>query len=100
MCVCVCVCVCVCACLHWCVCVYPPDVINIKWTLYDWLNKFYSFYVAAVVGIISRHGLSIDVHHGNQPNKHKPALYKPSTSFNSHLKLLYIDKQQKKALQL
>ena len=30
---------------------------------YDWLNKFYSFYVAAVVGIISRCGLSIDVHH-------------------------------------
>ena len=27
------------------------------WISYDWLNKFYSFYMAAVVGIISRHGL-------------------------------------------
>ena len=47
--------------------------------LYDWLNKLYSFYMAAVVSvvdIISRRGLSIDVCHTNQPNKSKLALYK------------------------
>ena len=42
----------------------------------DWLNKFYGFYMAAVVGIISRHGHSIDVHHRNLPNKSKLTLYK------------------------
>ena len=42
---------------------------GVIWTLYDWLNKLYSFYITAVVDIVSRHGLSIDVHHTNQPNK-------------------------------
>ena len=32
--------------------------------LYDWLNKFDGFYMAAIVNMISRHALSIDVHHG------------------------------------
>ena len=41
MCVCVCVCV--------------------------WLNKFYNFYIAAVVSIASRRGLRIEVHNKNQP---------------------------------
>ena len=27
------------------------------WTLYDWLNKFYSFYMTAVVNIVSWHGM-------------------------------------------
>ena len=36
---------------------------------YGWLNKFCSFYKAAVVDIISRCGLSIDAHHKNPPNK-------------------------------
>ena len=53
---------------------------------YDWLNKFYRFYVAAVVSIVSRCDLSIDVHHEKQPNKHKLALYKPSIYLNSNLK--------------
>ena len=57
---------------------------------YDWLNKFYSFYVTAVVGIVGRHGLSTDAHHENQPNKHKLALYKPSIHFNISSKQLYI----------
>ena len=48
-------CVCV------CVCVSAPKAI----TQYDWLNKFYSFYMAAVVVIGSGHGLRIEVHHGN-----------------------------------
>ena len=48
-------------------------------------------FVAAVVDIVSRRDLSIEVHHGNLPNKHKLALYKPAIHFNSSLKwLLYI----------
>ena len=64
---------------------------------YDWLNMFYSFYVIAVVGVISRDGLSIDAHHENQPNKkaYKLALYKPSVHFNSSLKWLYISSRTK-----
>ena len=30
---------------------------GVIWTPYDWLNKFYSFYMAAVVVIGSGHGL-------------------------------------------
>ena len=45
-----------------------------------------------MVSIVSRHGLSIDAHHENQPNKHKLAPYKPSIHFNSRLKQLYISK--------
>ena len=45
------------------------------WTLYDWLNKFYSFCMATVVGIIARHGLTIEVYYRNQPKN--LALYKP-----------------------
>ena len=41
---------------------------------HDWLNKFYSFYMAAVVDIVSRCGLGIDAHHRNQPDKSKLAL--------------------------
>ena len=47
---------------------------------YDWLNKFYGFYMTAMVGIISavcRCGLKIERHHRNQPNKSKLVLYKP-----------------------
>ena len=32
--------------------------------------------MAAIVGIISRHGLNIDGYHRNQPKKSKPALCK------------------------
>ena len=35
-------------------------------------------YIAAVVGIISRCGISIDAHHRSQPNKYKLAL-QPNT---------------------
>ena len=63
--VCVCVCVCVCVFLS------PRLLITngVIWTPYDQLSNFYSFYMAAVVGImiISRLGLSIDRHHRNQP---------------------------------
>ena len=47
----VCVCVCVCSPLRL---VITSGMI---WTPYDWLNKFYSFCMAAIVGIVSRHGL-------------------------------------------
>ena len=61
------------------------------WTPYDCLNKIYSsFNVAAVVGIIGRCSFSIDVHHENQPNNCKLALFKPSIQFNSSFKGLYI----------
>ena len=47
-------------------------------------------YTAAVVGIVSRHGLRIEVHRRNQPNKSRLALCKPWIHFNSLLKQLYI----------
>ena len=31
--------------------------------------------MAAIIGIISRHGLRIEAHHRNQPNKTKLALH-------------------------
>ena len=33
-------------------------------------------HMAAIVGIISNHGLRVEVHHRNQPNKSKLALLK------------------------
>ena len=36
---------------------------------------FYSFCMLAVVDIVSRRGLSIDMCHTNQPNKSKLAMY-------------------------
>ena len=55
--------------------------INMIWTTYDWLNQS-----TAVVGITSRHALSIEAHHENQPNQSKLALYnKMSIHFNSSL---------------
>ena len=49
-----------------CVCVLsaPQLLITISRILipYDWLNKLYSFYVAAVVGIVNRCGVSSDAH--------------------------------------
>ena len=80
-----------CVCLH----VYAPLKLLITngmiWPPHDWLNKFYSFYVAGVVGIVIRHGfgcrnrdsvtlalylwLSSDAYHDNQPNRHKQAQY-------------------------
>ena len=43
------------------------------WIPYDWLNKYYSFCIAAIVGIVSRHRLKIEACHRNQPNKSKLA---------------------------
>ena len=47
-------------------------------------------YMVAVVSIVNRCGLSVDVHHRNQPNKSTLVLYKPLIYFNSHLEQLYI----------
>ena len=51
-----------------CVCVYmclPPlwllKISGVMWTLYDRLNKFSSFYMAAIVGTVSRCGLNLSV---------------------------------------
>ena len=46
--------------------------------------------MAAVVDIVSRHSLSIDMQHRNQLNKSKLALYKVLAHSNSDLKLLYM----------
>ena len=77
------------------VCLPPRLVIasGVMWhdmDPYDWLNKFYSFYVAAIVGIISRHGLRIEAHHRNQSSKSKLSLYKSILHFYSHLKQSYL----------
>ena len=61
------------------------------WTLYDWLNKLYNFYMAAIIGILgSRRGLTIEACCSNQPNKSKLALYKSLLHSYSHLKQLYM----------
>ena len=64
---------------------------GMMWIPYDWLNKFYNFYMAAVISIISRRGLRIKVCRRNHPNKIMLLLYKPL--FKSHLKQLYISKK-------
>ena len=49
-----------------CVCVCPAPRLLITsgmiWTPYDWLNKFYSFYMATLVNIVDGCGLGIDTH--------------------------------------
>ena len=77
-----------------CVCISPPPRLlitsSMMWSQYDWLNEFYSFYMTAIVSIISRRGLKIEAQHRSQPNKSKLALCKPWIHFNSLLKQLYI----------
>ena len=74
-------------CVFACVCMCPPlrllIISDIMWhdmNPYDWLNKFYNFYMTAVV-IISKCGLRIEVCRINQPNKSKLVLYKPLLAF-------------------
>ena len=61
-------------CMHMCLCVCvcpPPRLLitsGVMWCdidPYDWLNKFYGFYMAAVIGINSGRDLSIYIHHEN-----------------------------------
>ena len=49
------------------------ECLYYKMGLYDWLNKFYNFYMAAVVGIVGRHDLTMK---RVVPNKINLALYK------------------------
>ena len=57
-----------------CVCVSAPRLLIISGVIwndinsiiyYDWLSKFYSFYMASLVVIGSRCGLRIEVHCGH-----------------------------------
>ena len=46
-----------------CVCVSAPRLLitsGVIWTPYDWLNKFYSCYMATVVIIVNGRGFGID----------------------------------------
>ena len=63
---------------------------GMMWMAYDRLNKFYSFYMADVVGVVSMCGLTIEMRHRNQPNKTKPVPYKLLLLLKCHLKQLYI----------
>ena len=61
---------CACVCVRACVCPPPRLLITsgVMWCdidPYDWLNKFYGFYMAAVVGIGSGRDVSIYTRHGN-----------------------------------
>ena len=59
---------------------------------YDWLTKFYKFYMAAVVSIISR---CCEVCHGNKSNNTKPSAVKSHYfHIKSCLKQLYISKRK------
>ena len=56
--------------MHVCVCPRPKLLITngVMWrdlTPHDWLNKFYSCFIATVAVIINGYGLGIDMHHGN-----------------------------------
>ena len=52
-----------------CMALRLPLTSGMMWTLYDWLNKLYSFYIATVDGMVNGCGLNIDVRHRDQPNK-------------------------------
>ena len=54
---------------------YAPGY-GVIWTPYDWLNKFYSCYMAAIVVIDGGCGLRVAAHCRNQSNKSKLLLYK------------------------
>ena len=61
-----------------CACVSTPKLLitsGMKRSPYNWLNKFYRFYMAAKIGIISKRGLRIIRYYINQPNRSKLVLY-------------------------
>ena len=59
-----------CVCVSMCACMPLRLLITsgVIWTPYDWLNKDYSFIMAAVVIISGGRGLRIEVLCSNQPN--------------------------------
>ena len=76
----------VCACVG--VGVSAPKATNNYWDDMDpsdWLNKYYSFCMAPIVGIVSSCGLRNEARRRNQPIKSKLALYKPLLHFYSQL---------------
>ena len=72
LCVCVCVCVCLCVCVFVCVSVCPPPRLLITSGViwcdidpYNWLNKFYGLYMAAVISIGNMCDVSIYTRRGH-----------------------------------
>ena len=58
--------------MHVCAHVSTPKLLitsGVIWTPNDWLNKFYYFYAAAAISIVSRHGFRNEAQHRNQCNK-------------------------------
>ena len=59
------------ACMHVCLRVFvciPPRLLitsGVIWTSCDWLNNFYSFYMATAIIIGSKRGLRIEARYGN-----------------------------------
>ena len=63
--------------------------LGMIWTPYDWLNKFYDFYIAGTIGIVSRCGLNIDTHGINNLMRVSQYCMSHYFHFNSCLKQLY-----------
>ena len=74
------VCIRVCLCLSLRLLI-ASGMMGVILTPYDWSNKFYNFYMAAVVNIVSELDVSIHTDCGNQPNKSNIVLYKPLLHF-------------------
>ena len=80
-----------------CVCVHPLSYkklvmwCGVIWTSYDWLNKFCNIYMAAIVGIISKH-IALKLKCVVETNLIRVSYCCISCSFhfNSYLKQLYI----------
>ena len=52
--------------MYACLCVRPLIITSgVIFTLYDWLTKFYSCYMATVISIVDGRGLGIDTCRGN-----------------------------------
>ena len=81
---------CVCVCVSVSASESTNSYNGVMCTPSDWLNKFYSFCMAAIVDIVNRCGLRNEVRHRNRSNKSTLALYKLLLHFYSHLKQLYM----------
>ena len=66
----------VCVCVYVCVLCPPPRLLITSGMMWCDMDMFYSCYMVIVVGIVNGHGLGIDMHHGNYPNKSKLVLHK------------------------
>ena len=82
MCVCVCACVCACEPVYG---VPAPRLLITSGVMCHDMDPI-QLYMPAVVGIVSRHGLSTDAHYRYQPNKSKLVLYKPLLSLKRSFK--------------